>query len=186
MSRIGKKPIEIPEGVEVSVKKLAEAGYEIEIKGPKGTLGRKVHPFITVEKKGESLIFYPSHKVKGVSALWGTERSLALNMIKGVTEGYLKQLEIRGIGYKAELKDKNLVLHIGFSHLVTYGIPEGIDIKVEKNIITISGIDKEKVGKVAAEIRAMKKPEPYKGKGIRYLGETVIRKTGKKAVGAGQ
>ena len=186
MSRIGKKPIKIPEGVEVSIEKIGDNGYKVKVKGPKGLLERKTNPLIKIEKKEGYLFFSPSHKSKGASALWGTERALIANMIKGVTDGYTKQLEIRGVGYKAELKEEGLILNIGFSHPVLYRIPEGIEVKVEKNILKISGIEKEKVGKVAAEIRAKKKPEPYKGKGIRYLGEKVIIKAGKKAVGSGQ
>ena len=185
MSRVGRKIIEVPEGVEVSIEKLKEGGYEVKVKGPKGELVRKTHPVIVIEKEDNKISFKPVYaKNKQAMAMWGTERSLLANMIEGVKEGFSKQLEIQGIGYKAELKDKELVLSLGFSHPVIYKIPDDIEIKVEKNIITISGIDKQKVGKVAAEIRAFKKPEPYKGKGIRYVGEVIRRKAGKKAVGA--
>ncbi len=183
MSRVGKKPVEILDGVEVNIKELPQGGYEVEIKGPKGQLKRITHPLIKIEKKDNTLIFKPSHKTKQSNALWGTERALIANMIKGVKEGYSKQLEIQGVGFKASLSGNDLNLSLGFSHPVIYKIPEGIEAKVEKNIITISGIDKELVGEVAAEIRAFKKPEPYKGKGIRYVGEIVRRKAGKKAVG---
>ncbi len=183
MSRIGKKPVEILEGVELSIKELPQGGYEVKVKGPKGELSRNTSPLIIIEKKENFIIFKPTHKTKQSNALWGTERALIANMIKGVKDGFSKQLEIQGVGFKASLSGKNLNLSLGFSHPVVYEIPQNIEAKVEKNIITISGIDKELVGKVASEIRALKKPEPYKGKGIRYVGEIVRRKAGKKAVG---
>ena len=185
MSKIGKKPIEIPKEVEVI---LEEKGgiQEIIVKGPKGMLKKEIHPLIKVEKENNLIKVKPLKKGKKVSAFWGTERALIANMIEGVKNGYSKELEIHGIGYRAELKNDELILHLGFSHPVVYKIPEDIQIKVEKNTIIVSGIDKQKVGQVAAEIRAFKKPEPYKGKGIRYKGEVVRKKVGKKAIGAKQ
>ena len=184
MSKIGKKPVEIPEGVEVKIEGLKEGGFEVAVKGAKGELKRKTHSLVRIKKEKNSIVFSPAYSAKKASALWGTERSLIANMIKGVKDGFSKQLEIQGIGYKAELKGEELVLSLGFSYPIVFKVPEGIEVKVEKNIITISGIDKQKVGQTAAKIRSFRKPEPYKGKGIRYVGEVIIRKAGKKAVSA--
>lgn len=178
MSRVGKKPIEIPAGVEVSIEK-----NEVSVKGPKGELKAKINPEIKIEQKDNQLIVTPVEKTKTSNAFWGLSRSLVFNMIEGVTKGYEKKLEIQGVGYRASLEGEDLVLLVGFSHPVKIKKPEGIKFEIEKNIITVSGIDKELVGQIAAKIRSVKKPEPYKGKGIRYLGEEVRRKAGKKAVG---
>lgn len=179
MSRIGKQPVNIPDGVEVKID-----GNTVTIKGPKGRLSFEFDSHLDVKVKDEELVVAPKRKVGDWKALWGLTRSLVSNMVEGVTNGFEKKLEIRGIGYRARLEGKDMVLELGFSHLVNYPIPLGIELFVEKNIITISGIDKQKVGQVAAEIRAKKKPEPYKGKGIRYVGEAVRRKAGKKAITA--
>lgn len=180
MSRIGKKPILIPEAAEVEIE-----GAKLIVKGPKGELQREVRPEIRVEKKDKEILVMPGKKTKRTPAFWGLTRTLIFNMLKGVTEGYEKKLEIQGIGYRANLEGKDLVLELGFSHPVKIKKPEGIDFSVEKNIITVSGIDKELVGQVAAKIRKVRPPEPYKGKGIRYLGEEVRLKPGKKAATTG-
>jgi large subunit ribosomal protein L6 len=180
MSRIGKKPILIPESVEVTIE---EDGL-VKVKGPKGELSLKLVPEIQIEKKKDQLIVFPQKETKKSKAFWGLYRTLIANNIVGVTKGYQKQLEIEGLGYKAELKGKNLVLHVGFSHPVEIAPPEGIEFQVEGKTITVSGIDKQLVGQVAADIRAVRPPEPYKGKGIRYVGEVIRKKVGKKAVGA--
>jgi large subunit ribosomal protein L6 len=177
MSKIGRQPIPIPEGVEVKIE-----DHTITVKGPKGELSFSFHPAIKVVSTDNEIKV--SQGTKEAKALWGTTRALIFNMVKGVTEGFKKQLEIHGVGYKAEVQDKKLILSVGFTHPVEILAPEGIEFKVEKNIITVSGIDKQLVGQIAAKIRAVKPPEPYKGKGIRYLGEHVRIKPGKKAVAA--
>lgn len=177
MSRIGKKPIEIPDDVEI---KIAER--LVKIKGPKGEMSKEIPLEIGIEIKDKKILLNPKRKTKKSGALWGLTRSLLYNDVKGVTEGFEKELELIGIGYRASMeKEKLLVLEVGFSHKVEIEVPEGIDVSVKKNIITISGIDKQKVGEVAAKIRKIRPPEPYKGKGIRYVGEKVRRKEGKKA-----
>jgi len=183
MSRIGKQPIKIPENVEVKIE-----GDLIIVKGPKGELKNRIPREIKIEIKDKELKLKPIIFHKETQALWGTWRSLINNMIQGVTKGFEKKLEIRGVGYRAELKDsptgeagRNLVLSLGYSHLVKVRAPRDIEFKVEKNTITVSGIDKQVVGQIAADIRKKRKPEPYKGKGIRYEGEIVRRKAGKKA-----
>jgi large subunit ribosomal protein L6 len=183
MSRIGKQPIVIPENVEV---KIGED--EIKVKGPQGELTQSIPPQIKLILKDSStgqkeLQVTPQEKSKKTSALWGLLRALIFNMVKGVTEGFEKKLEIEGVGYRASLQGNKLVLNLGFSHPIEIEAPAGIEFKVEKNIITVSGIDKQLVGQVAAKIRAQRKPEPYKGKGIRYLDEVIRRKAGKKTVG---
>lgn len=178
MSRIGKKHILIPEGVEVSVE-----NNKVTVKGPKGELKRIIRPEIRIEKKNDEIIIGLNKETKKGNAFWGLSRTLIFNMVEGVTKGYEKKLEIQGVGYKANLDGEDLVLNVGFSHPVRVNKIEGINFKVEKNIITVSGFDKELVGQITAKIRKIKKPEPYKGKGIRYLGEEVRRKAGKKAVG---
>ena len=180
MSRIGKKPIEIPQGVEVEIK-----DGKVTVKGPKGELEKEVQPEIKVEKKEGKIFISPQRDTKRTKAFWGLYRALIFNMVKGVTQGYEKKLQIEGIGYKANLEGENLVLHIGFSHPVEIKQPQGINFLIEKNIITISGINKELVGQTAAKIKKVRPPEPYKGKGIRYIGEVVRRKPGKKTTAAG-
>ena len=178
MSRIGKTPIEIKAGVEVSI-----ADSSIEIKGPKGTLTQSIPEGISVERDDETLQVIRENDLRETKALHGLVRSLINNMVTGVTDGYQKQLELVGVGYRAQSKGSNaLELQLGFSHPVKYDAPEGITLDVPSQTeINISGIDKQVVGQVAADIRALKKPEPYKGKGIRYVGEHIIRKAGKTA-----
>lgn len=177
MSRIGKKPIAIPDNVAVKIE-----GNLIMVKGPKGELFKKIPPEIKIELKDGQIVVFPIVQTKKTDALWGLTRALIFNLVKGVTEGYEKKLEIEGIGYKALVQGNKLILSLGFSHPVEIETPEGIKFQVEKNIIIVSGSDKELVGRVAANIRKKKKPEPYKGKGIKYFGEIVRRKAGKKAV----
>lgn len=176
MSRIGKSPIKIPSGVKVNI-----SGQEISVEGSKGKLKQIIPGEIKADISDNQIVFSVVRESKNSSALWGLSRSLVNNMVSGVSEGFTKKLEIEGVGYKAALSGKDLVLNIGFSHPVMIKSPEGIEFKVEKNTIIISGIDKYSVGQIAAKIRAKKKPEPYKGKGIRYSGEVVRRKAGKKA-----
>ncbi len=179
MSRVGKKPIPIPAGVEIKVE-----GGEIWVKGPKGEIKKALRPEIKVEVKEKEILVSMAKETKQTQAFWGLTRALIANLIEGVTSGFEKQLEIQGVGYRAALEGEELVLQVGFSHPVKMSLPEGIKVLVEKNIITVSGIDKELVGQTAANIRKIKKPEPYKGKGIRYLGEEVRRKVGKKVIAA--
>ena len=177
MSRIGKKPVEIPKGVTINLD-----GNNIKVKGPKGELNRTIHPSINAEiVEGELLVTRPND-LKESRALHGLTRALIQNMVVGVTESYKKSLEIVGVGYKAELKGKNLLLNIGYSHPIYFLPPEEIKLEVPTPTqITISGNDKELVGLVAAKIRSFRKPEPYKGKGIKYSDEHIIRKAGKTA-----
>ncbi len=180
MSRIGKKPIEIPNSVEVKINKDELNNFVVDFKGSKGSLTVNIDKKVTVEEKDNQLILTVKNlESKSDKALWGLSRSLLNNAILGITEGYSKTLEINGVGFKAELQGKKLVLKVGFSHPVEYDLPEGIEAEVEKNKIKISGIDKQLVGQVSAEIRAIKKPEPYKGKGIKYEDEVIRRKAGK-------
>jgi len=176
MSRIAKNPIKIPEGVDVKV-----SGNVVTVKGKKGELSLELVPEISAEIKDGAVVLTPLSKVKFARDMWGTTASNVKNMIHGVTEGYSKKLEIQGVGFRAALKGKTLVMQLGFSHDVNYETPAGIEIKVPKPTeIEISGIDKQRVGQVSAEIYSFKKPEPYKGKGIRYEGQRVRRKEGKK------
>jgi len=177
MSRIGKKPILIPEGVEVKID-----GQKVIVKGPKGELQKEIRSELKVEKKDNQILIIPAKETKKTKAFWGLSRAIIFNMIKGVKEGFEKKLEIQGVGFRANLEGEDLVLNIGYSHPVKIKKPESINFSVVKNIITISGNDKELVGQIAAKIREIRKPEPYKGKGIRYLGEEVRRKVGKKVV----
>ena len=184
MSRVGRKPIEIPDGVDVELK---EGG--IVVKGPKGTLSRRVHPDIRVEKKEGRIVVSPESQdfqgmPKKTRALWGLTRTLIFSMVRGVKEEYEKRLEIQGVGYRANAEGNVLSLNVGFTNPVKIPIPEGITCEVQKNIILVKGPDKEKVGQFAATARAVRPVEPYKGKGIRYEGEIVRRKLGKKAAGA--
>lgn len=177
MSRIGKQPIAIPEKTEVSF-----VDGVLTAKGPNGTLSRTFGNEINISVMPHEVVLKPAQDTLHTKALWGTYAAHINNMIKGVTEGYTKRLQIEGVGYKAELKGNVLVLSIGFSHQVELPIPEGVTVSVVKNIVIISGADKESVGQFAATTRAVRKPEPYKGKGIRYEGEYIIRKQGKRAV----
>ncbi len=178
MSRVGKQPIEIPSGVTVAV-----ADGEVTVQGPKGSVTVPVHPDIAVEVTDTQIVCSVGHKTKKSSALWGTMRALLANAVTGVHEGVTKQLELQGVGYRATVQGKDLQLQVGFSHPVVFSAPEGITFSVEKEIITVSGFDAYTVGQVAANIRKIRPPEPYKGKGIRYVGEHVRRKVGK-VVGA--
>jgi large subunit ribosomal protein L6 len=178
MSRIGKKPIEISQGIQVEIN-----GQDVRVLGPKGELHLTIHRAIKAGVKDGKILVAPkmglSKKEKG---LWGLYRMLIFNMVKGVSQGFEKKLEIEGIGYKVAVQADALVLNVGFVHPVTVKKPDGINFSVEKNVITVSGIDKEKVGQISAEIRKIKKAEPYKGKGIKYQGEIIRRKEGKKVV----
>ncbi len=174
MSRIGKQPIKIPSGVSVTIEHDA-----VEIKGTKGSLSQFAMPGIKVAQEEDSLVVSRISDEPKVRSKHGLMRSLLSNMVSGVSEGFSKQLEINGVGYRVNMSGSDLKLNVGFSHDVNYKIPAGITASIEQNIITISGIDKQQVGQVAAEIRALKKPEPYKGKGIKYVGERIIRKSGK-------
>jgi large subunit ribosomal protein L6 len=178
MSRIGKQPIAIPKGVTVTLE-----DQNVRVKGSKGELVIPVHPAIAVAMEGEALVCTIAHQTKKSAALWGTMRAILANAVQGVTEGFKKQLELQGVGYRASLQGKNLQLLVGFSHPVLVEAPEGVTFSVEKEIITIEGFDAYTVGQIAANIRKIRPPEPYKGKGIRYLGEHVRRKVGK-VVGA--
>ncbi|HZX50344.1 MAG TPA: 50S ribosomal protein L6 [Candidatus Paceibacterota bacterium] len=179
MSRIGKKPIEIPQGVEIQVQ-----GQKVNVKGPKGELSREFRPELKIEKQEHEVIITPVNSERETRALWGLTRTLLANMIQGVTQGFEKRLELEGVGYRASAEGDSLALQIGFSHPVKMKAPAQTTVSVEKNVITIGGIDKEQVGQFAARIRKVRPPEPYKGKGIRYEGETIRRKLGKKAAGA--
>ncbi len=181
MPRIGKQPVPIPHGVTVTFQ-----DQHAQVKGPKGTLERDFHHrvhFTQHDSIVEVTVDRPEEKHS--RELWGTSRVLLHNMVVGVTEGFSKQLEVNGVGYRAEASGKKLTLHLGYSHPIEYPIPDGIEVKVEKNIITVSGIDKQLVGQVAAHIREFRKPEPYKGKGIKYIDETIRRKAGKVVKSAG-
>lgn len=177
MSRVGKLPVKIPSGVTVNVN-----GYEVVVKGAKGELKQRFTPEVSVEVKDGVLFVAPKNKkVKRERAMWGMYRNLFNNMVQGVSKGYSKNMEINGVGYRAAADKQTLSLSLGFSHEIKYAIPAGIEIKCEKpTSITVMGIDKGLVGQVAAEIRALRKPEPYKGKGVRYEGEYVRQKEGKK------
>jgi large subunit ribosomal protein L6 len=177
MSRIGKQTILIPPGVSAEKKDNV-----FIVKGPKGTLERTIHPKVAVAvNDGKVILNVQNEEEKFERSLWGTFASHIKNMIIGVTAGYKKELEINGVGYKVATQGKDLKLDVGFSHPIIYKTPEGIKISIDKNLITIEGADKELVGHVAAEIRAIRKPEPYKGKGIKYINEIIRRKAGKTA-----
>ena len=182
MSRIGKKPILIPKDVEVNID-----GKNVIVKGAKGELKIILPLEVSVEKKEDAIQLSVKKETKKCKTLWGLYRALLQNNVVGVSSGFEKALEIIGVGYKASLEgNKNIKLEVGFSHSVVLEIPDSVELSIEKNKITVSGIDKQKVGEFAAKIRAVRKPEPYKGKGIRYLGEKVRRKEGKKAASASQ
>jgi len=176
MSRLGKIPVIIPSGVTVTF----ENGL-LTVKGAKATLSREIKNDVEVKIEGNTVTLAPG-KTVAAKALWGTYAAHLRNMVKGVTEGFTRILEIEGVGYRAEVKGNDLVLSVGFSHTVPLVIPEGITAEVVKNVITLTGADKDALGQYAANVRKVKKPEPYKGKGIRYRGEFIIRKQGKKAV----
>jgi large subunit ribosomal protein L6 len=176
MSRIGKKPIVIPKGVQVDIK-----GSHVQVKGPKGELTRTFVPEVSIELDNGQVVLKRSSEARNVRALHGTTRAVLQNMVTGVSEGFSKTLQVEGVGYRAEMKGKQLVMALGFSHPVVVDPPAGITFSVDEKTrgITISGIDRELVGQVTANIRAWRPPEPYKGKGLRYVGEVVRRKAGK-------
>ncbi|MGL1921550.1 MAG: 50S ribosomal protein L6 [Hyphomicrobiales bacterium] len=176
MSRIGKKAIPLPAGVEFNIE-----GQEISVKGPKGSLSVVLVNEVSISDSENGLLITPRDDSKRARSMWGMSRTLVANIVAGVSEGYSKTLEIQGVGYRAALKGKTLSLNLGLSHEVNYDAPEGVEIKVTKPTeIVVSGVDKQLVGQVAANIRKYRKPEPFKGKGIRYQGEYVFRKEGKK------
>ena len=176
MSRIGKKPVPVPNGVTATVE-----GQTVKVKGPKGELKVTLVDDVEVKLTGEGVEVSPRPDYERSRAMWGLSRTLVNNLVVGVTDGFTEKLEINGVGYRAAVQGKNLNLQLGFSHDVAYPIPAGITIVTEKpTSIAISGIDKQLVGQVAAEIRAYRPPEPYKGKGVKYAGEHILRKEGKK------
>ena len=176
MSRLGKKPIPAPSGVTVTVK-----GQEVSVKGPKGALNFRAHDDVEVAFGNGEISVKPRHETTRARALWGTTRAVLANNVKGVTEGFEKNLEMTGVGYRAAMQGKNLQMQLGFSHEIIYQPPEGITIAVGKPTeIKVSGIDPQAVGQAASEIRSYRPPEPYKGKGVRYVGEFIRRKEGKK------
>lgn len=178
MSRVGKQPVQIPKGVEVKLE-----GRDFSVKGPKGTLARELPFGVEVSLDTEVISVLPPSRPKETTAMQGLTRSLINNMVVGVFEGFEKKLDMEGVGYRAFQKGNSIELHVGFSKPVDFKLPEGITADVDgNNRITISGVDKEKVGQTAADIRAIRPPEPYKGKGIRYVGEYINRKVGKAAV----
>ncbi len=177
MSRLGKRPIPAPNGVTITVK-----GQDVSVKGPKGTLNFRAHDDVEVTygSSGELLV-KPRHETARARALWGTTRAVLAANVKGVTEGFEKNLEMTGVGYRAAMQGKNLQMQLGYSHEIIYEAPEGITLATPKPTeIKVSGIDSQAVGQVAAEIRSYRPPEPYKGKGVRYAGERIRRKEGKK------
>jgi large subunit ribosomal protein L6 len=191
MSRVGKKPVPLPSGVTVEI-----ADGRVVVSGPRGTLERQLHPDMLVKVEGQELIVERPSEAKEHKSLHGLTRSLVANMVTGVSEGFRKRLDLMGVGFRAQMQDRKLVLQVGFSHLVEVHPPEGIQMSLETFTpllennylaarITVEGNDKEQVGQLAADIRAVKKPEPYKGKGLRYTGEVVRRKAGKSAVKTG-
>lgn len=175
MSRIGKRTIEIPEKTEVT-----QAGDVITVKGPKGTLTRTFHPAIAITIKGKEITMIPKDMTK--VSMWGTTGAHLMNMIKGVNEAFTKKLILEGIGFKADIKGTDIVLALGFSHPVKVAIPKTLKVTSDKGIVTVTGLDRDEVGQFTANIRSLKKPEPYKGKGFRYDTEVIRRKQGKKSV----
>jgi large subunit ribosomal protein L6 len=176
MSRIGKKAVPVPSGVQANVQ-----GQTVSIKGPKGTLSVVLHDDVSAKLDGGGIKLDPRAETKRARAQWGTSRTLVANLITGVTKGYEERLEITGVGYRAAVQGKVLNLQVGFSHDIAFPIPDGITIATPRPVeIVITGTDKQKVGQAAAEIRGYQPPEPYKGKGVRYAGEYIFRKEGKK------
>jgi large subunit ribosomal protein L6 len=176
MSRVGKKPVVIPAGVTANVE-----GQKVRVKGPKGELEVILHEDVTPTLESQAIKIDPRANTKRTRAMWGLSRSLVQNLVSGVTKGFERRLEINGVGYRAAVQGKNLQLALGYSHEVLYPIPEGIVVATPRPTeIVVTGIDRQKVGQVAAEIRGFRPPEPYKGKGVRYAGEYIFRKEGKK------
>jgi len=179
MSRIGKLPINVPANVQITLD-----AFTITVKGPKGELSQDLNPLVVIKQEENAVTVERVDETKEARSMHGLYRTLIANMIEGVVNGFTKQLEIQGVGYRAALQGKKLVLSLGFSHPVEYTAPAGVDVQIDaekKNVLIITGTSKQAVGQVAAEIRSFKKPEPYKGKGIRYVGEHIIRKAGKTA-----
>lgn len=176
MSRIGKRPVALPSGVTASTE-----GQILSVKGPKGSLSLQMRDEISYDISEDGISVQPANATKEARAFWGMQRTLVQNLVTGVTEGFTKVLEITGVGYRANAQGRTLKLQLGYSHDVNVDVPEGIEIKTpDQTTVEVSGIDRQKVGQVAAEIRRWRKPEPYKGKGIKYRGEYVYRKEGKK------
>ena len=176
MSRIGKRPVPLPSGVTATTE-----GQILSVKGPKGTLSLQMRDEISYDISEDGISVQPANETKQARAFWGMQRTLVQNLVTGVSEGFTKVLEITGVGYRATAQGKTLRLQLGYSHDVNVEVPEGIEVKTPDNTtVEISGIDRQKVGQVAAEIRRWRKPEPYKGKGIKYRGEYIFRKEGKK------
>lgn len=181
MSRIGRRPIAVPQGVEIS-----SIGREVRVKGPKGSLTGRLPAVISMEIGAGEVTFTRPDDRKQNRAFHGLARALVANMVRGVTEGFAKELQIEGVGYRAEAKGKSLSLSLGFSHPVEVAVPDGLEVKVEgQNRVRVEGADRERVGQFAAELRGLRPPEPYKGKGIRYADERIRRKVGKAGVGTG-
>ena len=174
MSRVGKNPVIIPEKVEVKIN-----GQHVAVKGPKGQLEHTFNNLVTFENNGKEVTVKPVDESKKSRAMWGTGRALIFNMVNGVSAGYTRGLEYNGVGYKAIVKGDTLVLNLGYSHPINYKLPAGVSAKVEKNVITLESCSKELVGFAAAKIRSFRPPEPYKGKGVKYVEEVIIRKAGK-------
>jgi large subunit ribosomal protein L6 len=176
MSRIGKRPVPLPAGVTATTE-----GQILSVKGPKGSLSLQMRDEIVYDIGAETISVQPANETKQARAFWGMQRTLVQNLVTGVSEGFTKVLEITGVGYRAAAQGRNLRLQLGYSHDVNYPVPEGIEVKTpDANTVEITGIDRQQVGQVAAEIRRWRKPEPYKGKGIKYRGEYIFRKEGKK------
>ncbi len=176
MSRIGKRPVQLPSGVSASTE-----GQTLTVKGSKGALQLQMRDEIRYDISDDGISVVPANDSKAARAFWGMQRTLVQNLVTGVSEGFSKVLEINGVGYRAQAQGRNLRLQLGYSHDVNFPVPEGVEVKTpDQNTVEISGIDKQKVGQVAAEIRRWRKPEPYKGKGIKYRGEYIFRKEGKK------
>jgi large subunit ribosomal protein L6 len=180
MSRIGRKPIEVPKGVQVSI-----TTDSVSVKGPKGTLNLARHKLIEIKQAKEEgkdvIVFERKGNLGAERAAHGLMRALVNNMLEGVTKGFEKHLEINGVGYKAEIKGQKITLSLGYSHPIEYTLPEGVSAKTDKNLLILASIDREKLGGAAAKIRSYRPPEPYKGKGIKYVTETIVRKAGKTA-----
>ena len=179
MSKVGRKPITIPKGVDVKIE-----NNNIIAKGPLGENSLSLNDFVTIKKSDSQLTLNIDKETNYSKSIYGLERSLLSNLIKGVSDGFIKKLQVKGVGYRASVDNNKLILNLGFSHPVEFTPQEGINLKVEKNIIIVSGVDRQKVGQVAAKIRSFRPPEPYKGKGIRYLDEEVKLKPGKAAKAA--
>ena len=176
MSRVAKKPVELPKGVEINID-----GQAITVKGGKGSLSRDIHNSVGITQQDNVVSFAPKDGSKAAMALTGTTRALVNNMVIGVTEGFQKKLELVGVGYRAQAQGQKLNLTLGFSHPVEYAVPEGVSVETPSQTeVLVTGVDKQKVGQVAAEIRAYRPPEPYKGKGVKYADEVIVRKEAKK------